>query len=57
MMVIPRLSERLTSMLYRRKLELDMEELKPDFLILRAATEELKQSVKLKRILAVGQWL
>lgn len=53
MMIIPRLPERLTCMLYRRKLELDMEELKPDFLILRAATEELKQSIKLKKILAV----
>jgi diaphanous 1 len=52
-MLIPRLPERLTCMLYRRKLELDMEELKPESLILRAATEELKQSIKLKRILAV----
>lgn len=41
-------------MLYRRKLELDMEELKPELLILRAAADELKSSVKLKRLLAVS---
>lgn len=53
MMGIPRLGERLSCMLYRRKLEMDMEELKPELTILRLAYEELKTSDKLQRILTV----
>lgn len=41
-------------MIYRRKMELDMEELKPELLILRSAADELKSSTKLKKLLAVG---
>ncbi|GAA5889934.1 hypothetical protein JCM5296_003653 [Sporobolomyces johnsonii] len=59
--VFPRLSERLSCMLYRRRLEIDMEELKPDLTILRAAADELKQSAKFKKllqtVLAIGNAL
>jgi hypothetical protein len=54
MMIIPRLGERLGCMIYRRRLEMDMEELKPELSILRCAADELKSSVKLKRLLAVS---
>lgn len=53
MMVIPRLGERLTAMLYRRRLEMEQEELKPELNILRGAADELKSSVKFKKLLAV----
>ncbi|KAI5476137.1 hypothetical protein MNV49_000407 [Pseudohyphozyma bogoriensis] len=52
MLVIPRLGERLSCMLMRRRLEMDMEELKPELTILRCAADELKASTKLKTILA-----
>lgn len=41
-------------MLYRRKLEMDMEELKPELAILRFASDELKNSQMLKKLLAVS---
>ncbi|KAL8283496.1 hypothetical protein RQP46_005599 [Phenoliferia psychrophenolica] len=52
MMVIPRLGERLSSMLYRRRLEMEQEELKPEVNILRSAADELKNSVKFKKLLS-----
>lgn len=53
-MNVPRLSVRLDCMLYSRKLELEMEELKPELLILRSAADELRQSAQLKILLAVS---
>ena len=53
-MIIPRLGERLSCMIYRRKLEMDMEELKPELTILRSAADELKNSIALKKLLAVS---
>jgi diaphanous 1 len=48
-------------MVYRRKLDLDMEELKPDLSILRKASEELKNSIKFRKllqtVLAIGNTL
>ncbi|KAK4702492.1 hypothetical protein P7C70_g3733, partial [Phenoliferia sp. Uapishka_3] len=52
MMVIPRLGDRLTSMLYRRRLEMEQEELKPELNILRGAVDELKNSTKFRKLLA-----
>ncbi|KAG8791741.1 hypothetical protein FRC16_000311 [Serendipita sp. 398] len=60
-MVIPRLAERLDSMIYRRKIELDIAEIKPDLEMVRHAAVEVKGSVKLKQVLgtvlAVGNAL
>ena len=53
-MVIPRLSDRLTSMLYRRRLEMEQEELKPELNILRGAADELRRSQKFRKLLAVS---
>lgn len=52
-MSIPRLSERLECMQYRRKLDLDIEEIRPDLNILRNASHELRSSSKFKQILQV----
>lgn len=52
-MTIPRLSERLECMLYRRKLELEIEEIRPELDILRNASQELHSSFKFKQILQV----
>ena len=54
MSVIPRLGERLGCMLYRRRLQMDMEELKPELSILRSAADELRTSQPLKKLLAVS---
>ncbi|KIK67748.1 hypothetical protein GYMLUDRAFT_68769 [Collybiopsis luxurians FD-317 M1] len=58
---IPRLAERLDCMLFQRKLELDMHELRPELDILRNACLELRNSQKFKRILntvlAIGNTL
>ncbi|KAJ6572601.1 hypothetical protein B0H10DRAFT_2106751 [Mycena sp. CBHHK59/15] len=60
-MTIPRLSERLDCMLYRRKLDLDIEETRPELNILRNASHELRSSSKFKQVLqavlAVGNAL
>ncbi|PWN26924.1 hypothetical protein BDZ90DRAFT_261174 [Jaminaea rosea] len=48
---IPRLEQRLSSMLYMRKFELEMEEIKPDLSALREATAEMKKSDKFKKVL------
>jgi len=49
---IPRLTERMSCMLYRRQLNMAQEELKPDLTMLRSAADELKRSSKLKTVLA-----
>ncbi|EIW76318.1 hypothetical protein CONPUDRAFT_139713 [Coniophora puteana RWD-64-598 SS2] len=60
-MVIPRLQERLDCMIYRRKLELDIEEVRPDLKYLRDASKELRASERFKRtlkaVLAIGNAL
>lgn len=48
---IPRLTQRLGSLLYMRRFEVEMEELKPDLQALKAAAAELRQSDKFKRVL------
>ncbi|TFY71361.1 hypothetical protein EVG20_g1662 [Dentipellis fragilis] len=50
-MDIPRLAERLDCMIYRRRLELDIEELRPELDIVRNAARELKSSLRFKRVL------
>lgn len=52
-MTVPRLAERLECMLFRRKLELDIEEIRPELNILRNASRELRSSVKFKKLLQV----
>jgi len=52
-MSILRLPERLECMLYRRKLELEIAEVKPDLDMVRNASAELKTSPKLKQVLSV----
>lgn len=52
MMTIPRLPERLACIIYRRRLEMEQEELKPELNILRASADELKQSRRFKTLLA-----
>ena len=53
-MSVPRLSVRLDCMLYRRKMDLEMEELKPELLILRSAAREMRDSRRLKALLGVS---
>lgn len=53
LITIPRLSQRLDSMLYRRKLELDIEEIRPELNIVRNASQELRSSKKFKQVLQV----
>ncbi|TFK28908.1 FH2-domain-containing protein [Coprinopsis marcescibilis] len=52
-MSIPRLSERLECMAYRRKVDLDIEEIRPDLNTLRNASRELRASSKFKTVLQV----
>jgi len=54
-MTIPRLSERLQCMQYRRRFELEIEEIRPDLNLLRNASHELRSSLKFKQILQVGE--
>lgn len=60
-MTIPRLSERLQCMLYRRKLDLEIEETRPELNIVRHASYELRSSPRFKKVLqavlAVGNAL
>jgi diaphanous 1 len=44
-------------MLYRRKLELDVEEIRPELNIVRNASQELKTSPKFKQVLHVRPFL
>ena len=53
-MVIPRLTERVDCMLYRRRLELEIAEVKPDVDMVRNAGSELRSSVKFKQVLTVS---
>ncbi|KAF9996381.1 hypothetical protein BGZ65_008027 [Modicella reniformis] len=48
---IPRLSERLSTMMFRRRLEIDVAELKPEMDVLRLTIEELQNSRRLKSLL------
>ncbi|KAG0234469.1 hypothetical protein BGW41_001142 [Actinomortierella wolfii] len=48
---IPRLSERLTAMIFRRRLEIEIAELTPEMEVLRCTIQELRSSTKLKRLL------
>ncbi|KAF9546050.1 hypothetical protein EC957_010186 [Mortierella hygrophila] len=48
---IPRLSERVLSMIFRRRLEIDVGELKPEMDVLRLTIEELHNSRRLKSLL------
>lgn len=52
-MNIPRLSGRLDCMIYRRKLELEIEEIRPELDIIRNAARELRSSSGFKRVLQV----
>lgn len=58
---IPRLQQRLTAMVYMRKFELDLEELKPDLKVLKDAASEIKGCGKfrsvLQTVLSVGNVL
>ncbi|TFY77061.1 hypothetical protein EWM64_g6950 [Hericium alpestre] len=60
-MAIPRLSERLECMIHRRRLELDIEEIRPELDIVRSASREMRTSERFKRVLqavlAVGNAL
>lgn len=60
-MIIPRLSERLECTIYRRKLDLEIEEIRPELNILRNASREVRHSNRFKQvlqaILAVGNAL
>ena len=53
-MTIPRLSERLQCLQYRRRLELELAEVRPDLNILRNAAREMRSSLKFKQTLQVG---
>lgn len=50
---IPRLSQRLECMLYRRKLELEVEEIRPDMQTVRDACKDLRGSQRFKAVLQV----
>lgn len=50
---IPRLSQRIDCMLYRRKLDLDMEEVRPELNILHEVCGEIRRSKKFKQVLYV----
>lgn len=52
-MTIPRLSERLESMLFRRRLDMDIAEARPELDILRHAASELRASARFKKVLQV----
>lgn len=52
-MHIPRLEERLECMTYRRRLDLDITELRPELEMLHNAAHELRTSQKFKQILQV----
>ncbi|KAF9506490.1 hypothetical protein BS47DRAFT_1399443 [Hydnum rufescens UP504] len=55
---VPRLQERLECMLFRRRLDLDLEDVRPELSIMRNAASELKSSIRFKRVvLAIGNAL
>ena len=53
-MDIPRLPDRVECMVYRRKLDLEVEEIRPDLDIVREAAQELRVSTRLKQVLKVS---
>jgi len=53
-MTIPRLSSRLESMLYRRNVELEIAEIRPELNILHNAASELRKSERFKSVLQVS---
>jgi diaphanous 1 len=52
-MNIPRLGTRLECMIFRRRLELDVEELRPELDILRNASRQVRGSARFKGVLQV----
>jgi diaphanous 1 len=50
-MIIPRLSDRLECTIYRRKLDLEIEEIRPELNILRNASREVRHSNRFKHVL------
>ncbi|KZV82357.1 FH2-domain-containing protein [Exidia glandulosa HHB12029] len=50
-MAVPRLSQRIDCMIYRRKFELDIEEVRPDLDVLHHAAKELRASMLFKQLL------
>lgn len=56
-MTIPRLSERLECMIFRRRLELEIEEIRPELNILRSASREVRSSIRFKGVLQVSLFL
>ena len=55
-MTIPRLQQRLNCMVFRRKVELDIEEVRPDLDIVRSASKELRGSERFRNVLKVIQF-
>ena len=53
-MTMPRLPDRVECMVYRRKLDLEVEEIRPDLDIVREAAQELRVSTRLKQVLKVS---
>lgn len=53
-MDIPQLHQRLTDMIYRRRFEIELEELGPELSILKSASEEIQRSSKLQRVILVS---
>lgn len=47
------MSARLIAMVYRRRLDMEMEELKPDLTILRSACNELRSSNRFRQLLQI----
>ena len=54
-MSIPRLAQRLECMIYRRKVDIEIEEIRPELNIVRNASHELRSSDRMKKVLQVGQ--
>ena len=52
-MTVPRLAQRIECMIYRRKLDLEIEEIRPELNIIRNASRELRSSSRLKAVLQV----
>lgn len=52
-MTIPRLPQRLECMIYRQKLELEIEEIRPDLKTVHDACKELRASARFKLTLRV----
>lgn len=52
-MSIPRLEERLTCMITRRRFEMDLEEIRPELSIFRNAASEIRNSEQLREVLKV----